>query len=79
MEKWVALRPLFEVCVVGKEYEGGGNRRDVWWRQEAIEKQLQANLAGVSREYKRSRGLIDRESRGRRQREVVLKNGKSEF
>ena len=37
---WVALRPLFEVCVRETRHEGGGWRRKVWWRQEATEKQF---------------------------------------
>ena len=31
--KWVALRPLFEVCAREKGYTGGGHRREAWWRQ----------------------------------------------
>ena len=40
----VALRPLFEVCERGEWYEGGGRRREAWWRQEATEKQLRDTL-----------------------------------
>ena len=34
-------------------YEGGGRRRDTWWRQEAPETQLRATLEDMSREAKR--------------------------
>ena len=50
--QWVALHPLFEVCERETGYEGGGRRREAWWRQEASEKQLWATLAD-SRETKR--------------------------
>ena len=33
--QWMALRKIFEVCAGEKGYEGGGRRRDDWWRQEA--------------------------------------------
>ena len=33
--QWVPLRPLFEVCARETGYEGGGRRRNFWWRQEA--------------------------------------------
>ena len=36
----VALRPIFEVCVVEKGYEGRVSRRELWWRKDAAEKQL---------------------------------------
>ena len=45
LAQWVAMRPLFEVCARETGYGGGGSRREAWWRQEAIEKQLQDNLA----------------------------------
>ena len=51
----VALRPLFEVCERGEWYEGGGRRREAWWRQEATEKQLRVTLEGISWEAKRRR------------------------
>ena len=54
MVQWVALRPLFEVCAREKGYEGGGRRRKVCWRQEAMDKQLRATLED-SREAKRKR------------------------
>ena len=50
--QWVALHPLFEVCERETGYEGGGRRREAWWRQEASEKQLWATLADL-REAKR--------------------------
>ena len=42
--QWVALHTLFRVCAMETGYEGGGQRRKVWRRQEATEKQLQATL-----------------------------------
>ena len=53
--QWVALRPLFGVFAMEKGCEGDGCRREAWWRQEAIEKQLWATLAGILREAKRRR------------------------
>ena len=54
MSQWVALHPLFEVCSTETGYEGGGFRREAWWRQETIEKQLWATLV-ISWEAKRMR------------------------
>ena len=54
MAQWVALLPLFELCVSETGYKGGGRRREVWWRQEATEKQLWVTLED-SREAKRVR------------------------
>ena len=45
LDQWVALHPLFGVCTRETGYEGGGSRMDLWWRQEATEKKLQATLA----------------------------------
>ena len=53
--QWVALQPIFELCVGEKGYEGGRSRREPWWRQEATEKRLQETFAGVSMEEKRRR------------------------
>ena len=53
--QWVALQPIFEVCAEEKGYEGGKHRREAWWRQEAIEKQLRSTLAGILQEAKRRR------------------------
>ena len=44
---WVALRPIFDVCAGEKGYEGGGSRRDAWWRQEAAEMQLRETLTEI--------------------------------
>ena len=43
--QWVAIRPLFEVCARETGYEGGRRRMEVWWFQEATEKQLRVTLA----------------------------------
>ena len=53
--QWVALCPIFEAYTEDNGYEGGGSRREAWWRQEAIEKQLWATLPGISLEAKRRR------------------------
>ena len=54
MAQWVAILTLFELCTRDTGYEGGGWRRKVWWRQEAIEKQPWATLE-ESWEAKKSR------------------------
>ena len=40
MVKWVALRPIFEVCTREIGYEGGGKLRVPWWRQAIAEKNM---------------------------------------
>ena len=55
MELWVELQLIFEVCAGDKDYEGGGRRREAWWRQEATEKKLWATLEVFSRESNRRR------------------------
>ena len=52
--KWVAIRPLFEVCAREIGYKGGGNRWEAWWCQEAKEKQLWSTLE-ISQEAKMRR------------------------
>ena len=51
----VALQPIFGVCAGEKGYKGVGHRREDWWRQEATEKQLWENLAGISLKAKKVR------------------------
>ena len=50
--QWVALHPLFKVFLRDKGYEGCGSRREAWWRQEAIERQLRVALERISCEAK---------------------------
>ena len=41
----VVLRPIFVVCASETVYEeGGGCRREAWWRQGASDNQLWSNL-----------------------------------
>ena len=42
------LRPILEVCDREKCYEGGGRRRELWWRQTADQKYLCATLKDIS-------------------------------
>ena len=56
MAQLVALSPLFEVCSRETGYEGGGGGWEkVWWRQEAIEKQLRATLEESWEDNRRKR------------------------
>ena len=48
MEKWVALRTIFEVCTKEKEYKGGGGRHDPWWRKAAAKKHHISMLEDIS-------------------------------
>ena len=45
--EWVALRPIFEVCAKKTGYEGGGKLHEPWWRQAAVEQQLEATLKNI--------------------------------
>ena len=36
--QWVYLRPIFELFTGKGGYEGGGHRREAWWRQGATDK-----------------------------------------
>ena len=38
--EWVAIRPIFDVCVRETGYEGGGRLRVPWWRKKAAENHL---------------------------------------
>ena len=42
--KWVALRPILEVCNRETGYEGRGRRRETWWWKTAARNQLSATL-----------------------------------
>ena len=46
--EWVTLRPILEVCDRETGYEGGGRRREPWWRETAARKQLSATLKDIS-------------------------------
>ena len=46
--EWLALHPILEVCDRDTGYEGGGRRRNLWWRQTAARKQLRATLKYIS-------------------------------
>ena len=51
--QWVDLRPISKVYAREKGYEGGGSRRDAWWRQEVAETRLRATLEEILREARR--------------------------
>ena len=53
--QWVALQPLFEVYAREIEYNGGGHRRKVWWRQEGKGKKVRATLADSQEDKRRKR------------------------
>ena len=40
LAEWVALRKILEICDKETGYEGGGGRREPWWRQMEDRKQL---------------------------------------
>ena len=48
--RWVALQTTFESCAGNTRYEGGGCRREAWWRKRASDKQLWAILEEILRE-----------------------------
>ena len=43
----VLLWPIIEVCARETGYEGGGCRRDTWWRQDVPETHLKATLEEI--------------------------------
>ena len=45
--EWVTLRPIYEICNREMGYEGGGMRRDTWWRKTAAWKQMRATLENI--------------------------------
>ena len=47
MVEWVALLPIFGVCVRGAGYEGGGKLRVPWWRHSVAEKQLKVTVQEI--------------------------------
>ena len=51
--QWVALWPTSKLYARETSYEGGGRRRDAWWRQEAPETQLRSTLEEISCEARR--------------------------
>ena len=42
--EWVAMQPVFEVCVKETDFEGGGEAREQWWWYTAVEWQLKITL-----------------------------------
>ena len=48
LAEWVALRPIFEVCVKETGFEDGGRAREQWWCQTAAERQLKTTLKDIS-------------------------------
>ena len=44
---WVALRPIIDICNRETGYQGGGRRRELWWRQTAAQNQLIATLEDI--------------------------------
>ena len=77
VDLWVALRPLFEVCERETWCEGGGCRREAWWFQESLEKQLWATLADLWEDKRRRSGgenvtQWEMEGRGRTDWEVRM-------
>ena len=55
MAQWVAMRPILEVCARDTGCEGGGLRREEWWRQEVPETQIRETLEETSWESSRRR------------------------
>ena len=47
MAEWVALQPIFEVCVNGTGYEGRGRHCETWRRKAADNKQMRYTLEDV--------------------------------
>ena len=45
--EWVALRPILYVYDRETGYEGGGRRRDPWWKKTAARKHLSATLKEI--------------------------------
>ena len=45
--EWVAIRPIFEVCVKYTGYEGGGRVQDLWWQQATEEQQVKAMFKDI--------------------------------
>ena len=62
MAVWVDLRPIFEVCALETDYEGGGRLQVLWWSQAAAEKHLKFTAESILLE---SRVWRQRESRRR--------------
>ena len=59
--QWVALQQIFEVCAGETDYDGGGCRREAWWRQGVTDKQLQETLEGIrwgARSQRRREGRV---------------------
>ena len=42
LSQWVALKPIFVVCVWDKGFEGGVRQRKPWWQKEVLDKALKA-------------------------------------
>ena len=45
--EWVALKPILEIFDKETGYEGGGRRREPWWRKTVDQKQLSATLKEI--------------------------------
>ena len=70
MEEWVALCPILEVYDKEKGYEGGGRRREPWWRQTVAINQLSATLTDISAAARKRRWKYGRRGGGRGDRDA---------
>ena len=78
MAEWVALRPIFEVCVNETSYKGGGKLPMPWWIQAASEKQLRLMLGVIlaaARERQRQESGRRGEGKGRVEGEGTYSDG----
>ena len=63
MAEWVVLRPILKVCDIETGYKRVVMRRDSWWRQTSVIKQLSTTLKDISGEAKERRWKYGRRGR----------------
>ena len=62
---------MLKDCDKDKGYEGGGRRREQWWRQTAYQKQLSETLKEISATARAQRWKYGRRGEGGEGKEVV--------
>ena len=66
----MVLRPILEVCDRETGHEGGGRRRELWWRQMEARKHLSATLKEILVAAREQRCKSGRHGGGRGDRNI---------
>ena len=68
--EWLELRPILDIFNIETGYEGGGRRRETWWRQTADRKHMRSMLEEILEMASVRRWESGRRGKGEGVREV---------